>query len=127
MAKIDDSTYPRIIQTLLYKKNNLTTLFEDNDACIVQIKRGYIKRDRIKHIFSKFFYTHELQKSAEIDIHQICSSDNLADLFVKSLLTSTFKKLIYKIEMCQLKDIYWHEGEHAYDMTLVYCTLFLFF
>ena len=66
---------------------------------------GYIEENRTKHISSKFFYTHELQKSSEIDLQQIRSSDNLTDLFTKSLSTSTFKKLIHKIEMCQLKDI----------------------
>ena len=90
---------------LLFIKDNSTTLFEDNVACIAQIKGGYIKGDRTKHISSKFFYTHELHKSGEIDVQQIQSSDNLADLFTKSLPTSTFKKLIHKIGMRQLKDI----------------------
>ena len=72
-------------------KDNPTTLFEDNAACIAQIKGGYIKGDRTKHISSKLFYTHELQKSDEINVQQIRSSDNLADLFMKSLLTLTFK------------------------------------
>ncbi|WJZ98775.1 hypothetical protein VitviT2T_017282 [Vitis vinifera] len=86
-------------------KDDPTTLFEDNVACIAQITGGYIKGDRTKHISPKFFYTHELQKSGEIDVQQIRSSDNLADLFTKSLPTSTFKKLIHKIGMRQLKDI----------------------
>ena len=90
---------------LPFIKDNPTTLFEDNAACIAQIKGGYIKGDRTKHISLKFFYTHELQNSGEIDVQQIRSSDNLADLFTKSLLTSTFKKLIHKIGMLQLKDI----------------------
>ncbi|WJZ95457.1 hypothetical protein VitviT2T_014227 [Vitis vinifera] len=65
-------------------KGDPTILFEDNVACIAQIIGGYIKRDRTKHISPKFFYTHELQKSGEIDVQQICSSDNLADLLTKS-------------------------------------------
>ena len=80
-------------------KDNPTTLFEDNVACIAQIKEGYIKGERTKHISPKLFYTHEFQKSGEIDVQQIHSSNNLADLFTKSLPTSTFKKLIHKIEM----------------------------
>ncbi|KAL6346241.1 hypothetical protein AAG906_033037 [Vitis piasezkii] len=76
-----------------------------NVPCIAQITRGYIKGDRTKHISPKFFYTHELQKSGEIDVQQIRSSDNLAYLFTKSLPTSTFKKLIHRIGMRQLKDI----------------------
>ena len=90
---------------LPFSKDNLITLFEDNAACIVQIKGGYIKGDRTKHISPKFFYTHELQKNGEIDIQQIRSSDNLADLFTKALLTSTFRKLRYKIGMHQPKDV----------------------
>ena len=43
-------------------KNNPTVLYEDNAACIAQIKGGYIKGDRTKNISPKFFYTHELQK-----------------------------------------------------------------
>ena len=86
-------------------KDNPTTLFEDNAACIAQIKGGYIKGDITKHISPKLFYTHDLQKSGEIDVQQIQLSDNLADLFTKSLPTSTFKKLIHKIGMRQLKDI----------------------
>ena len=68
-------------------------------------KRGYIKGDRTKHISPKFFYTHELQKTGEIDVQQIRSSDNLADLFTKALPTSTFKKLIYKVGMRKVKDV----------------------
>ena len=86
-------------------KDNSTTLFEDNVTCNAQIKASYIKGNRTKHISLKFFYTHELQKSGEIDVPQICSSDNLADLFTKSLSTSIFKKLIHKIGMHKLKDI----------------------
>ena len=50
-----------------------------------------------------FFYTHDLQQKGEIDIKQIRSNDNLADLFTKSLPTSTFKKLVHNIGMRGLK------------------------
>ena len=80
-------------------KDKPTTLFEDNGACIAQIKGGYIKGDRTKNISPKFFYTHELHKSGEIDVQKIRSSDNLAYLFTKSLPTSTFNRLIHKIGM----------------------------
>ena len=86
-------------------KDKPTILFEDNDACIAQIKGGYIKGDRTKHISPNFFYTHELQKNGEIDVQQIRSSDNLADLFTKALPTSALKKLIYKVGMQKVKDV----------------------
>uniref|UniRef100_A0A2N9I801 Reverse transcriptase Ty1/copia-type domain-containing protein n=1 Tax=Fagus sylvatica TaxID=28930 RepID=A0A2N9I801_FAGSY len=91
-------------------KGSPTILYEDNAACITQIRGGYIKGDRTKHISPKFFYTHELQKSGDIDIKQIRSSDNLADLFTK-LPTATFKKIVYNIGMRRFKDLHIHEGE----------------
>ena len=84
---------------------DLTILFEDNVACIAQIKEGHIKGERTIHISPKKFYTHELQKSGEIDAQQIHLSDNLVDLFTRSLLTSTFNKLIHNIGMHQVNDI----------------------
>jgi hypothetical protein len=80
-------------------KDSPTILYEDNVACITQIRGGYIKGDRTKRISPKFFYTHELQKSGEIDDKQIRSSDNLSDLFTKTLPTTTFKKLVNNIGM----------------------------
>lgn len=80
-------------------------MYEDNAACIAQLKGGYIKGDRTKHISPKFFFTHDLQQNGEIEVQQIRSSDNLADLFTKALPTSTFEKLRYKIGMRRLRDI----------------------
>lgn len=84
------------------KKNIPTILFEDNTACIEQLKEGYIKGDRTKHISSKFFFTHDLQKNGDIKVQQIRSSDNLADLFTKSLPTLTLEKIVYKIGIHRL-------------------------
>jgi hypothetical protein len=86
-------------------KDSPTILYEDNAACITQIREGYIKGDSTRHISPKFFYTHELQKSGDIDVKQIRSSDNLADLFTKTLPTATFKKLVNNIGMRRLKDL----------------------
>ena len=80
-------------------------MYEDNAACIAQLKGGYIKGDRTKHISPKFFFTHDLRQNGEIEVQQTRSSDNLADLFTKALLTSTFEKLRYKIGMRRLQDI----------------------
>ena len=43
-----------------------TTIYEGNVACIEQIKEGFIKGDKTKHISPKFIFTHELQKSHEM-------------------------------------------------------------
>ena len=81
-----------------------TTIYEDITTCIEQIKEGYIKSDRTKYISPKFFFTHELQKSHEIEVKQIRSSNNVVNLFIKALPSSTFKKLMYDIGMHQVCD-----------------------
>ena len=53
------------------------------------------------HSFSSFM---KLQKSHEIKVKQISSSDNVADLFTKSLPSPTFKKLTYDIGMRRVCD-----------------------
>jgi hypothetical protein len=49
-------------------RENPTVIYEENTACIAQIKEGYIKGDRTKHISPKFFSTHDLQKNDLINI-----------------------------------------------------------
>ena len=89
----------KISSGLTSSTKGLIKLFEDNAAWIAQLKGGFIKRDRMKHISPKLFYTHELQKNGDMDVQQIRSSDNVADLFTKFLPTATFKKMVHKIGM----------------------------
>ena len=65
----------------------------------------YIKSNITKHIVPKLFYPHELQKNEEINVLQIKSCGNLADLFTKSLPTSVFQKLVHEIGMRRLRDL----------------------
>ena len=81
------------------------TLYEDNAACIAQLKGGFIKGDRTKHISPKLFDTNELQKNGDINVQQIRSSDNVADLFTKSLPTAIFKKKVHKLGMRRFKSL----------------------
>ena len=64
--------------------------------------KGYIKGDRTKHISPKLFFTHDLQKEGKINVQQIQSSDNLADLFTKSLPSKSVERLVHKIGMRRL-------------------------
>ena len=77
--------------------NSPIIIYEDNVVCVAQIRGWYIEEDKTKHISPKFFYTHEFQEGRQVNVKQIRSSDNLVNLFTKSLPTSTFKKLIYDI------------------------------
>jgi hypothetical protein len=82
-----------------------TIIYEDNAACVAQMQTGYIKSNITKHIAPKLFYPHELQKSGDINILQVKSCDNLADLFTKSLPASTFEKYVRGIGMRRLRDL----------------------
>ena len=86
--------------------NSPTIIYEDNAACVAQVRGGYIKGDKTQHISPKFFYTHELQESQQDDVKQILSADNLADLFTKALPTSTFTKLVYGIGMRRVNKLH---------------------
>lgn len=83
-----------------------TVLYEDNAACVAQMKEGYIKSDRTKHISPKFFsYTQELEKNKDVDIQYIQSSKNSADLFTKALPTTVFRKHVHDIGMRHLRSL----------------------
>jgi len=82
-----------------------TIIYEDNSACVTQMQTGYIKSNITKHIAPKLFYPYELQESGEINILQIKSCDNLADLFTKSLPTSIFQKFVHDIGLRRLRDL----------------------
>nr|GEU97613.1 retrovirus-related Pol polyprotein from transposon TNT 1-94 [Tanacetum cinerariifolium] len=105
---------PMVVRTLDFEKDHFrppnggeeaqTIIHEDNAACIAQLKDGYIKGDKNKHILLEFF-THDLQKSCDIIVQQVRSSVNLADLFTKALPTVTFKKLVNDIGMQRLEEL----------------------
>ncbi|KAD3641863.1 hypothetical protein E3N88_31087 [Mikania micrantha] len=77
-----------------------TTIYEDNAACISQMKEGYIKSDRTKHIPPRFFsYTQDLIKDNQVEMRYVSSSNNSADLFTKALPTTIFRKRVHDIGM----------------------------
>ena len=90
---------------LSYQREVPTILYEDNTACIAQLKAGYIKGDRTKHISPKFFFTRDIQERGVIDIQQARSSDNLADIFTKALPTKKFEELVSKIGLRRLNGL----------------------
>ena len=75
------------------KDKSPTLIYEDNTTCVAQMKEGYIKSDRTKHIPPKFFeYTQERIKNQQIELKYVQSSNNAADLFTKALPTKIFRK-----------------------------------
>ncbi|CAM8937033.1 unnamed protein product [Rhodiola kirilowii] len=90
----------------LLPANDPITLYEDNAACVTQMKEGFIKSDRTKHIHPKYFsFTQELEKDKVISIQYVRSDENSADLFTKALPTSTFRKHVNDIGMRKLQNL----------------------
>ncbi|KAI3700148.1 hypothetical protein L2E82_44766 [Cichorium intybus] len=82
------------------KDRSPTLIYEDNATCVAQMKEGYIKSDRTKHIPPKFFeYTQERIKNQQIELKYVQSSNNAADLFTKALPTKIFRKHVHGIGM----------------------------
>ena len=50
----------RKLSNLSFIKDKLIILHENNATCVAQVKGGYIKGDRTKHISTKLFNAHEL-------------------------------------------------------------------
>lgn len=73
-------------------------------SCINQIKSGFIKGERTKHIAPKFFFSHE-QQGKDIDVQWISGDKNLADIFTKSLPPSTHRTLTNLLGMRSLKKL----------------------
>jgi len=44
-----------------------------------------------KHILSKIFFTHDLQRNGDVEIQKIRLCENLIDLFTKPLPRKTFE------------------------------------
>jgi hypothetical protein len=59
----------------------------------------------MKHIPLKLFYPLELQKNEKINILQIKSCDNHANLFTKLLTLAIFDKCVKGVGMRMLKDL----------------------
>ena len=69
------------------------------------MKQGFIKGDNTKHISPKFFYNQQQQTLLKIQVNQVRSEENMADLFTKSLPKSTFEKHVKSIGMLKLYKI----------------------
>ena len=82
-----------------------TCIYEDNAACIEQINLGYIKGDNTKHISPKFFYNQQQQALLKIQVNQVRSEENGADLFTKSLPKAIFEKHVKSIGMRRLSKL----------------------
>jgi ribonuclease HI len=91
-----------------------TTIYEDNQSCVNQIAKGYIKGDRIKHIAPKFFYAHE-QHGDSINVEWIPTVDNRH--LTKPLPPTLHRAHTYGIGMRRLIDLLQDDKENFTNTT----------
>ena len=73
---------------------------------VLLILKNVILKEKGRSTFIPSFSSPiELQQRGEIDVCQIHSCENPADLFTKALPTSSFEKLVNKIGMRKLRDL----------------------
>ncbi|KAL4565684.1 hypothetical protein LXL04_029787 [Taraxacum kok-saghyz] len=90
------------------RENCVITSNKDVPTILHEDKRVYRGQQNQTYI-TKFFFT---QKECGINIQKIQSCNNLADLFIKSLPTSKFEKMVRNIGMRRFKEInYWQYDE----------------
>ena len=95
-----------ITQTGLNTPINPTIIYEDNAACVAQVGAGFIKNDRVKHIDPQIFsYTQELITSGQIQVQNVESAHNIADLLTKALPAYTHRRLVQAAGMRLLHEI----------------------
>ena len=119
---VHECVWLRFVITHIWELSGLTSttfrptcIYEDNAVCIKQLKLGYVKGDNTKHISPKFFYNLEQQQLLNIQVSQVNSEGNTADLFTKSLPKSTFLKHFRSIGMRRLYELP-NQGESTPDM-----------
>ncbi|RDX83752.1 hypothetical protein CR513_35299, partial [Mucuna pruriens] len=78
---------------------------------VLHLHKDIGMEEKTKHILSKFFFTHDLQKNGDVNIQQVHSCKNLEYLFTKSLSIETFEQLTHKINLYCFKDDCLHKTE----------------
>jgi hypothetical protein len=91
----------RLIDELFDREAEVPTLLVDNKAAI-QLCKNLVFHDRSKHIELKYHYIREqLEKGRTVEY--IGTSDQLADIFTKSLGRVKFQELRGRIGVVEIK------------------------
>ena len=80
----------RLLDNMGFKQKEFTPLYEDNNACIEWANNVIGGRERAKHIDLRKHFAHEKIQEGHIRMIRVDTSDQLADVFTKSLQPPLF-------------------------------------
>jgi hypothetical protein len=92
----------RLIDELFDREAEVPTFLVDNKAAI-QLCKNPVFHDRSKHIELKYHYIREQLEKERITVEYIGTSDQLADIFTKSLGRVKFQELRGRIGVVEIK------------------------
>ena len=105
MAKVNDSTYSKKHVDYLPLEAMQPSYMKIIMLVLHKLKEDSQKVTKLSiSPLNSSIFTSSMKKS-EIDVQQIQSCNNLADLFTKTLPSTTLKKLRYDIRMWRLRDL----------------------
>jgi len=83
----------RLLENMGFTERSWTPLYEDNNACIEWANNMIGGRERAKHIDLRKHFAHEKIQEGHIRMLRVDTSEQLADVFTKSLQPPTFAVL----------------------------------
>ena len=79
-------------------------LHEDNEACVKQVQKGYIRTDDVKHIDPKFYTWIAQENGNAFEVKPIPSKENTADLMTKALPPVVHERHVRGLGLISLSD-----------------------
>jgi hypothetical protein len=71
--------------TRLLKETQLIPLLEDNEACIAQIQKGFVRSNSAKHVDPRYYHWIVQENGTVVDVQPVSRQKNTANVFTKAL------------------------------------------
>ena len=80
----------RVFDGLKQKNQGSITIYYDNTS-VIALSKNSVSHQKSKHIYSRYHFIRELVSNGEVHLKPCKSSDQLADIFTKSLAQDVFE------------------------------------